>query len=78
MLVRNPNPRRFSNLPPPPEKERDAKTKSEARLNRMDEIDVFFDVKPGVYYIGCNEPEIRHATHCSKGHLGSFKQAENQ
>ena len=50
MLVRNPNPRRFSNLPPPPEKERDAKTKSEARLNRMDEIDVevFFDVKPGV------------------------------
>ena len=48
MPVHNLDTRMFSNLAFPPEKERDAKTKSEAWLNRMDEIDVFFDVKPGV------------------------------
>jgi hypothetical protein len=53
------NPRTFSNLPSPPEKKRDAKAESEARLYRMDEIDVHFDVKPGVYYIGRYEAEIR-------------------
>jgi hypothetical protein len=32
----------------PPEEECRAKTKREARLNRMDEMDVSFDVKPGI------------------------------
>ena len=32
----------------PPEEERRAKTKSEARLNRMDEMNVPFDVTPGI------------------------------
>jgi len=32
----------------PPKKERRAKAKSEARLDRMDKINVLFDVKPGI------------------------------
>ena len=65
-------------LLPPPEKERRTKTEGEARLDRMEQINVPFDMKPGIQHIGANKPKISYGAGNSQRRMVGVGPTEDQ
>jgi hypothetical protein len=62
----------------PPKKKRRAKAKSKARLDRVDEVNVLSDTKPGIQHMGTYEAEVSHRTSNPQRRHGNIRPAGDQ
>ena len=62
----------------PPHKERRTKTKSQARLDRVDQVNISFDREPGIQNMRADEPEIGQRADNSQRRLRKVRPAGNQ
>src|SRR5437870_10015176 len=65
-------------MPLPPQTERCGKAKSQARLDRVDQVNILFDWEPGIENMRADEPEIAQRTDNSQRRLRNLRPAGNQ